>query len=330
MKLYKPRRLLEFFLQGQRLMELFKIIKTATLWAAILLAMPSLSTFASDANSANESVSSLEEEKTLRTQANDYVKAFANGDYKAIANMWASDGSLTDIEGRVLRGRPAIEGYFKTYFENYGGQALEIAIDSIKFPGNDVALEEGHSRLLKGPYIDDINRYTVIHLKRDNQWQMYSVTEAPYPIGYLGSLKDWQWLIGNWSAHPSADKTINIRASWATGQKFIRCLFETENSSGNKDFAMVVIGQDPSNGRIISWHFDPSGGYGSGKWTNDGQTWIERAQSIESNGARGGALYTLRKIDDNNFTWCSTQRVLDNAELPDGEEIKVSRQLDSK
>jgi uncharacterized protein (TIGR02246 family) len=310
-------------------MELVRIIKLATFLAVILLAMPNLPIVAAEANGATESMSSVEDEKALRAQANDYVKAFANGDYKTIANMWASDGSLIDIEGRVLRGRAAIEKYFKGYFDNCGGQALEIAIDSIKFPGNDMAVEEGHSRLMKGPDIDDINQYTVVHLKRDNQWQMYSVTEAPYPPGYVGSLNDWQWLIGNWSAHPSAAKTINIRASWATGHKFIRCLFETDNSSGNKDFAMVVIGQDPSNGRIISWHFDPSGGYGSGKWTNDGQTWIERAQSIESNGAQGSAIYTLHKLDNNNFTWSSTQRVLNNADLPDSEEIKVSRQLES-
>ena len=266
-----------------------------------------------------------DDEKILRGQADDYVKAFAVGDYKTIAAMWTEDGTFIDIDGQVLHGRIAIESYFKTNFEKFGGQPLEIAIDSIRFPGDNIAIEEGHSRLLQGPAIDVVSHYSVVHVKQNDKWQMYAVTETTYPEALKGSLGDWEWLIGNWSAKQSPTKSINVIATWAPGHKFMRCLFETENSTAGKQFTMVVLGQDPNSGRIISWHFDPSGSFGSGKWIKDGQTWIERSTSVEANGATGSALYTLHKLDDNNFTWRSTQRYLDSSPLPDSEEVTISR-----
>jgi uncharacterized protein (TIGR02246 family) len=266
------------------------------------------------------------DEKALTAQVNEYAKAFAAGDYKAIASMWAPEGTFTDIDGQVIRGRDDIQSYFKENFERFGAQKLEIVIDSIKFPSNNVAIEEGHARPLDGPAIDAVSHYSVVHVKQNNKWQMYSVTETDYAETRQGSLKDWQWLIGNWSTKPSSTKTIKIIASWAIGQKFIRCLFETEELGKGRQFAMVIIGQDPTNGRIISWHFDPSGGFGSGKWTRDGDTWIERGKSVEADGTTGSALYTLHKLDDNTFTWHSTERYLDDAKLADGDEIKISRE----
>jgi len=308
-------------------MEICRKTYSIVFMGIILSIVLSISSFAaSEVTQPNAAGAYSEDEKMLRAQADDYVKAFAAGDYKTIANMWAPEGTYTDIDGRVLRGRAAIEAYFKTDFERFGGQPLEIAIESIRFPGNNIAIEEGHTRALQGPALDTVSHYMVVHLKIDNKWQMYAVTETTYPEALHGSLQDWEWLIGNWSAKPSPTRSINIKASWATGHKFIRCLFETENSITGREFAMVVIGRDPSNGRIISWHFDPSGGFGSGKWIKDGQTWIERAKSIEANGATGSALYILHKLDDNTFTWRSTQRYIDNSRLPDSDEVKISRE----
>lgn len=307
-------------------MKIYKTEILLLLSCMILLTVSIAPAFAvSQATSTGPENTHSENEKILFAQADNYAKAFVAGDYKTIANMWAPDGIFTDIDGQVWRGRSAIEAYFKSSFECFGAQPIRIAVDSIKFLGDNIAIEEGHSRLLQGHAIDVVSHYMVVHLKVDNKWQMYAVTETPCPDAVIGSLKDWEWLIGDWSAKPSQSATVNLKAAWATGHNFIRCLFESESSVTGKKSSMVIIGRDPSNGQIISWHFDPSGGFGSGKWLKDGQTWIERARSVECNGITGSALYILHKLDGNTFTWRSTQRYLGNSQLPDGDELTISR-----
>jgi uncharacterized protein (TIGR02246 family) len=267
-----------------------------------------------------------EDLKILASQPSDYEKAFAAGNAKALADMWTNDGTYTDVDGRIIKGREALKNYFKNNFEQYGVQPLKITIESIKFLSNDVAIEEGHSRLLNGPNMDVLSRYFVVHQKVNDVWLMSNVIETVYPEASEGSLQDWEWLVGNWMAKPTPEKSMHIQASWATGHKFIRCLFIRENSGSNAQFAMVVIGRDPSTGQIVSWHFDPSGGFGSGSWIKDGQTWIERATSTEADGTKGSAIYVLHKLDENTFTWRSTQRSLGDVNLPDSEEVTIARE----
>src|ERR1700722_3730349 len=136
-------------------MAIYKRIYLITVIGLILLMVSNLSAFA-DVQIIKTSTSN-EDEKILRAQIDDYVKAFAAGDSKALANMWAPEGTFTDIDGTILHGRADIEAYFKTVFDQFGGQPLKITIESIKFPSDNVAIEEGRTRLLQGPLVDIIN-----------------------------------------------------------------------------------------------------------------------------------------------------------------------------
>ena len=100
---------------------------------------------------------------------------------------------------------------------------------------------------------------------------MYTVAESEY-IPANCSVNDLGWLVGCWQAQPSPTKTMTIMANWTIGGKFIRCNYETADAKGSSERAALIIGQDPSNGKIVSWHFDASGGFGSGSWLYDGDT----------------------------------------------------------
>ena len=264
-----------------------------------------------------------DDEKALRTQADDYAKAFAAGDYKTIAGMWTSDGTFTDADGEEFKGRPAIEKFFKSSFEHFGGEPLEIDIDTIKFLSNLIAIEEGHSRVLQGPYAGSMSRYMVVHTKDNGKWQMSAVTETACPESFSNSLDDIAWLIGNWTAKTVTAKSIHAQIEWDANHKFIRCHYKVNDGTESKDLAVSIIGRNPRNGQIVSWHFDAGGGYGSTKWFRDGQSWVEHANSIEPTGAAGSAIYTLTKLDNNKFTLRSTDRYLDHLPLPDTQEVTI-------
>jgi uncharacterized protein (TIGR02246 family) len=304
-----------------------KKLKYAKFYCLLFVLVPVFFCAATQAKTkpVNQVVNHDQDKTVLQNQASDYEKAFVAGDATTISQMWTADGTYTDVDGGLFKGREAIYKYFSDNFKEYGSLPLKITVESIKFPSDNIAVEEGHSRLLDGPNIDLLSRYIVIHQKTNNKWRMANVIETIYPSAIEGSLDDWQWLIGNWSAKPSPDNTMHILASWATGHKFIRCLFRKESVANGEQFAMVVIGKDPNSGQIVSWHFDPSGGFGSGKWIKDGDTWIERANSTEESGVTGTAFYIMHKLDDNTFTWRSTQRYRGDENLPDTPEITIYR-----
>jgi uncharacterized protein (TIGR02246 family) len=296
-------------------------INLSALVLAILLAVPS--TVPAYAESSEQSNSS--DEKALRSEADDYCKAYARGDAKTIANMWTPDGTYTDANGLELKGRPEIEKYFASGFKQCGAQPLDISIESIRFPRNDVAIEEGTCRVVKGPASGIKSRYMVVHVKENGQWLQAAVTESEPPQETSrDSLKDFNWLIGSWTAK-GPKGTMHLKANWVGDDKFIHCSYATDDSSNPKSEQMQIIGWSPISRQVISWHFDKRGGYGYGHWLKDGQSFIEKATGVEPDGTTSSSINTLHKLTDNSFTWRSTGRVFGNNTLADTPEITVTR-----
>jgi uncharacterized protein (TIGR02246 family) len=301
-----------------------------SLTVGTLLALPCTSSLADTAALAETRTGTrIEDEKLLRQQANDYAKAFAAGNYKAIADMWAPEGTFTNAEGRELQGRVAIQQFFAAYFERFGAQPLDVRVESIRFPSDGVAIEEGQTSTHEVQGSGNVSQYTVVHVKENGRWQMEAVTERDCSRQFADSLKDLDWLIGTWTAKCSPAESLHLRAEWVANHNFIRCTYGKPGGGDDNSEAITIIGRNPINGRIISWHFDPKGGSGSGKWFRDGQSWVERAMSVEPSGATGGATYVLRKLDDNTFTWRSTNRSFAGSALPDRQELTLSRDVSS-
>lgn len=294
---------------------------------AILFMVPWISAHALDKSTSKYS----EDEKTLRTQAEDYARAFASGNATAVANMWVSDGSFTDTEGREYKGRNAIQALLESHFRQFGGQPLEVSVESIRFPASSVAIEEGTSRLLSRSSLpissSGLSRYTAVHVKENGKWQMAAVVETnSTPDSNKVFLKDLGWLVGNWAPGGSSPNNIHFKAHWTANRNFIHCIYEAGGTGESQIKETEIIGYNPLTKRITSWHFDSNGGFGNGKWLRDGQSWIVSATSVEPDGTVGSAIYTLRKLNDNSFTWRSTRRSLAGRPLPNTQEIIVTRQ----
>lgn len=262
------------------------------------------------------------DEKELRAQAITYAAAFARGDAKALASMWSEDGTFTLADGSRLSGRKAIESFFATDFAHRSGQELDISINALSFPSENLAIEEGTTRIRTGPDAGALARYMVVHVKKDGKWQMSAVSEDDQSPLATDSIEDLSWLIGNWSFEGPLG-SMRAQAEWAGGQhNFIRMMIASED--GNK-IAVQVIGRDPLSGRLKSWHFAPGGGYGTGLWVRDGETWLETAESVEPDGCLGSSVNILKKLDEKTFSWHSTGRSLAGKQMPDTPEITLSR-----
>jgi uncharacterized protein (TIGR02246 family) len=268
---------------------------------------------------------SSDDERILRDQAVDYAKLYAARDAKALAAMWASDGTFTDSRGEEHIGRGAIETYFRDGFREGRPQTLDVTVSSVKFPAPGVAIEEGTTRIASGPGLGSMGRYLVVHTKSNGQWQMQSVSETDCSAKSNGEyLKDLDWLVGSWSIKKQPD-AAHLKVSWSRNRSFIFCRYVKGDEKDAPLEELQIIGWDPQSAQIVAWHFGASGGFGHGTYSCDGKSWIEHAAATEPDGKAGRARYKLTRLDNNSFTWQSTKRFIAGQALPDSDEFTVTR-----
>ncbi len=267
------------------------------------------------------------DELMIRAQAADYAKSFAAGDTQALSAMWADDAIFTDQLGRVSSGREAIAMQMSSFFKTNGKQPMEIRIDSLEFPADNLAIEHGVSHIGSSTSPMSYSTYTAVHLKRDGKWQMVSVSESPkfdpatanHPV-----IADLAWLIGNWKVDGPRG-TLQIRADWVAGKNMIRCDFDATTKDGEKTTQTQFIFLDPLSKRIRSWQYDFDGGYGESRWFNSGNAWTAEGCSVQADGTTGSARYMIKKLDDNTFSWQSTSRRVLGRRLPDSAVLTAKR-----
>lgn len=260
-----------------------------------------------------------------------YVKAFNAGDAKALAAFWSVDGEFVDDEGKTFRGRSAIEKEFAAFFAETKGPTLAISTDSLRFVSPGVALETGTARVARGSDDDaSTTSFSIVHIKKDGQWQLASVRETPYvPASNYDQLRDLEWLVGSWTAQ-SGGRTLEQTCEWTAKRNFLTRKYTVKDAEGSTRTGIQIIGWDPMLGVVRSWVFDSDGGFGSERWTRDGQRWILEANSVTRDGAEVTATNILNRIDHDHFTWQSVRRDLNQVRLPDTAVIQVTRVKSTK
>ncbi len=266
------------------------------------------------------------EEKAIRATAKDFVKAFNAADVKAVGALWAPEAEYVDESGESFQGRDAIEKVYTEVFQQYPGAMMTVKIDSIRLLGPDVALEKGVARVKSpGGLADMAARYTVVHSKRNGKWIMVFGRDAPYvPASNEDYLKDLEWLIGDW-APEAKDKPLRLHFEWMAQKNFIKNTYIATKEGQATLTGGQIIGWNPKQGRIVSWHFDAQGGFGEDSWTKDGEKWVIEATGVLRDGSESTALNIVTRLDANSFTWQSVKRTLDGVRLPDTPVVKIVR-----
>jgi uncharacterized protein (TIGR02246 family) len=256
-----------------------------------------------------------------------FVKAFQNGDAKAVAAFWTPDGDYVNENGRVLKGRKAIEDSFAEFFAANKGLKVRIDVASLRFSTPDLAIEDGTSAVLapdgRAP---SRARYTNVHVKKDGQWLLSSVREAAYtdPSNHE-FLHGLDWMIGEWLDESAESPAGHISFEWTPGENFIAATRTVDYKDASLDNGRQVIGWDPVSKQIRSWSFEADGGFGESVWTKDGAKWIVKTNATVADGSKLTATNIVTPIDANTVTWQSKDRTVDGKPLPDTKEIKMKR-----
>jgi hypothetical protein len=160
----------------------------------------------------------------------------------------------------------------------------------------------------------------VLHVREDGRWLMALLREWP---GVGDSLRDLDWLIGTWQAK-TPDVQVRTSYAWGAGKNSIRCDISIQRKD-HKVSATQVLMRDPRTGQLREWLFEDDGGFGEATWARDGKRWVITATGVEADGDELTATNILTPINNDTFTWQSTERTLDGEEQPNIPPVKVMR-----
>jgi uncharacterized protein (TIGR02246 family) len=276
---------------------------------------------------ATQADGNAKDKAAIKKQAEAFVEAFHKGDAKAVAAFWVPDGDYIDQTGLELKGRAAIEKAFTELFAENKGMKVRIEGMSLRFVTPDVAIEDGISEVYPpggGP--PSKGHYTNIHVKKEGQWLLCSVREAPFvPPSNFRHLRGLAWTIGEWAGEAEDGWVERIAVDWADNQNFITATFSTTTKNATVGSATQRIGWDPEAKRIRSWVFDGTGGFGEGAWARDGKKWVAKTTHVLHDGRKMAATYILTPVDPDTLTLQAKDRSEDGKKLPDTKEIKLKR-----
>ncbi len=260
-------------------------------------------------------------------QGEAFVEAFHKGDARAVAAFWTPDGDFTDLTGRHLKGRMAIEKAFAGLSAENKGLKVRIDSAALRFVTPEVALEEGTTEVFApggGP--PSRARFTNVLVKKDGQWLLSSVREAPFvPPSNYRHLRGLEWAIGDWAGAAEEGGVEELSVAWSDNQNFIKATFTTTIKNVPVGSATQRIGWDPAAKRIRSWVFDETGGFGEGSWVRDGKKWVVKTTSVLPDGKKAAATYVLTPVNADTIALQARDRSEGGDKLPDTKEVKMKR-----
>lgn len=265
--------------------------------------------------------------RAIRATAESYIKAFNEGNAKVLAAHWADEGDYIDETGRHLTGRAAIEDSFESYFKSNKGLKLQISITSIRFPTDNLAVEDGTTVVIppdKSPSLTV--RYTAVHVKESGAWKIVSVREAvAMPPTNSEHLEPLDWLIGDWIDEGEHGDVLETSCDWSADGNFIVRSFMSSINGNFFGSGVQWIGWDAGKKCIRSWSHDSSGGFSESVWTTAGDKWVIESSSTLPDGSIVTQTGTVTHVDPDTLTWQATNRKVDGESVPDSKMIEVKR-----
>jgi uncharacterized protein (TIGR02246 family) len=265
------------------------------------------------------------DEKAIRANVAEFVKAYNAGDAKRVASLFAPDGQAVDKDGNVAEGREAIAKTFGESFAAAPKKRLEVSVESIRFIGADLAVEVGTTKETLAPdEPPERDRYTVLHVKRDGKWQMALARdeEGPPPTSHE-RLRPLAWLVGEW-VDDGGSAVVSSTCRWSDDKNFLLQEFKLKIDGREAMDVTQRIGWDPLAKRIHSWVFDSEGGFGESDWTRAGDAWIIRATAVRPDGTTASATNFLMPTGADGYVWRSTDRVVAGERQPPTQ-VRVAR-----
>lgn len=217
-----------------------------------------------------------DKEKVLQ-RLQDLTAAVNQGNIDVLPSFWTEDGEYVNrLTGEVLEGKEGIAKFLQERVKEIKNRQLTFSFKSEKvdFPEPDIAVVDGISEISDKGALLQRNARRIQLVKENGQWFIDIIREieiAPPPPIY-SHLKGLEWLIGKWKDQDD-DVTITFDTKWDKFKNFIVQRFKTEVYDAEEMEGLQIIGWDPIEQKVRSWVYDSDGGFGTGVWSKNGDSW---------------------------------------------------------
>jgi uncharacterized protein (TIGR02246 family) len=255
----------------------------------------------------------------VRARTQEFLKAVAKGDARTAAAFWTATGEYARGE-MTLRGRSNIEKAYAEHFRKKQPGAATVESESIRFLSEDTAVQEGTFVVKRANPADSTrSEFSALFVRSGGKWHFGLLRESPEEP----SLRELAWLVGSWT-FPSDGAEARMVVEWAEGKKHLLCR-TTRRQGDDTTTATQILAVHPSTGAIQSWTFESDGSLGEAVWSRTDKGWTAKVKSVTADGDKATATTTLTPIDENTFTFQSTDRTVDGEKVADVGPIKVTR-----
>ncbi len=268
------------------------------------------------------------DELAIRQMDDAFLKAYGQGDAKAIAAYFTVDAEYIDELGNVFHGRAAIEDSMTEFFAENPGCKLTMNVDSIRFISPGIAIEDGTTTITRTagePTIESL--YTAVHVKTDGKWLAASVRDhAPKNRRlHRSQLQQLSWLVGDW-VDEGDDSLVVFSCQSVDSGNFLLRKFTIQVAGQEAMSGTQRIGWDPLTGKLRAWIFDSEGAYSDGLWHQAGDNWVLKSTGVTADGQTTSSTSIYTFVNDHTMTWQSVHHEIAGVQQPDSEVITIVRQ----
>jgi uncharacterized protein (TIGR02246 family) len=263
------------------------------------------------------------DQAAVRARTLEFLKALAKGDAAELAAFWTPTGEY--LRGELtIRGRANIEKSYAEHLKKKQPGTVTIESESIRFLSDDTAVQEGVFVVKRpNPAETRRGRFSALYVRSAGKWHFGILRESTEET----SLQELAWLVGTWTfSNDGVD--IRMVVEWTENKKYLLC--RTMDKGGQTVDATQIVAVHPATDAIHSWTFESDGGLGESVWTRNEKGWTAKVTSYTSEGDKVTATTILTPIDENSFTFQSTERTVDGEKAADVGPIKATRSAAGK
>tara|TARA_R110002096_G_scaffold84777_3_gene195525 strand:- start:868 stop:1788 length:921 start_codon:yes stop_codon:yes gene_type:complete len=261
----------------------------------------------------------------LKSTAQTFVDAFNEGDAKAVADLFVSDGEIVLVSGDLLIGRDNLLEHYTEVFSAEERPQAALETTSIRFIASQLASADGTFHLTHPNGEISSHHFTSVHIKQeDGNWLYASVRDQEgdhaLPSEKLIAL---QWLIGDWLIQTENGDTW-ITFDWSKDGPFIDARALTESAGLRSTAATLRIGWNERSETFNSWGFDGAGGFSHSTWSSvEPDHWMLKTNGVTSDGETNSTTQSIA-LDSSkeSFTWTKRDQLI-NSELQPERTLKA-------
>jgi uncharacterized protein (TIGR02246 family) len=260
------------------------------------------------------------DQQAVRVRTQEFLKALANGDAKELAAFWTTTGEYVRGADLTIRGRVNIEKAYAEHPKKKQPGTVTVEGESIRFLSDDTAVQEGVF-VVKRPNPAETTRskFSALFVRSGGKWYYALLRESPE----APSLQELAWMVGSWTYTSDGAETRMV-VEWTEGNRYLLCR-TTRKQDGENTTATQILAVHPAKGVIQSWTFESDGSLGEAVWSRNDKGWTAKVSSVTADGDKATATTLLTPIDENTFTFQSTERTVDGEKASDVGPIKVTR-----